>query len=342
MKRLRFTPDDRGAVLPLTALMIVVIIWCVALAIDLGRIYLVKCELQRAADAGAMAAALGLFATPPGTQNPVPVSPDCSRAFSVCQSVVGGNQADASGLVALSNDVTFGNWDAASGTFTPTGCTPQVNAVRVLLRKDNTANGPVPLFFAGLMPQGLNSVNLTAQAIGLSGYVGYVPPGAGAFPLAVDANKVPLGPGDKKIILTLNPTTTDGGCWQTFFDQSPAASDLRKLVDGTTPSPALKVGDQIRVTEGVADTVMQQVKQQFDDRVHSNQDYVVLVPVIPGGSHTGLATVQGFVALKLTLVDASGGDKRLEAVTVPDYVAPGVAPGGPNFGLWAGLPKLVQ
>jgi uncharacterized membrane protein len=178
MKRLRVTPDERGAVLPLTALMIVVIIWCLALAIDLGRAYLVKCELQRAADAGAMAAALGLFAVPPGSQNPVPVSPDCSRAFNVCQSVVGANQADASGLVALSNDVTFGTWvfgslDDPIGTFTPTGCTTQVNAVRVLLRKDNTANGPVSLLFAGLMPQGLSSLNLTAQAIGLSGYAGY-------------------------------------------------------------------------------------------------------------------------------------------------------------------------
>ncbi len=48
------------------------------------------------------------------------------------------------------------------------------------------------------------------------------------------------------------------------------------------------------------------------------------------------------MALKLTLVDAQGTDKRLEGITVPDYVAPGVAPGGPNCGLWAGLPKLVQ
>ena len=339
MKRLWFRPDERGAVLPLTALMVVVIIWCVALAIDLGRIYLVKCELQRAADAGAMAAALGLFAVPPGAQNPVPVSPDCSRAFSVCQSVVGANQADASGLVALSNDVIFGNWDGASGTFTSTGCTPQVNAVRVLLRKDNTANGPVPLFFAGLMPQGLNSVNLTAQAIGLSGYAGYVPPGGGAFPIAVDANKVPPNHGGELIRIDLNPATQDGGCWHTFDDGSPGARDLRGLVDGSTPSPALKLGDQIRMTEGVADSVLQTLEREFNRR---DGNWTVLVPVVPGDSHTGWGTVQAFVALKLTLVDAQGTDKRLEGITVPDYVAPGVAPGGPNCGLWAGLPKLVQ
>jgi len=339
MKRLRVTPDERGTVLPLTALMIVVIIWCLALAIDLGRVYLVKCELQRAADAGAMAAALGLFAVPSGSQNPVPVSPDCSRAFSVCQSVVGANQADASGLVALSNDVTFGSWDGASGTFTPTGCTTQVNAVKVLLRKDNTANGPVPLFFAGLMPQGLSSINLTAQAIGLSGYAGYVPPGGGAFPLAVDANKVPPNHGGELIRIDLNPATQDGGCWHTFDDGSPGARDLRGLMDGSTPSPALKVGDQIRMTEGVADSVLQTLEKEFNRR---GGNWTVLVPVIPGDSHAGWGTVQAFVALKLTLVDAHGTDKRLEGITVPDYVAPGVAPGGPNCGLWAGLPKLVQ
>ncbi len=340
MKRLRVTLDERGAVLPLTALMIVVIICCLALAIDLGRVYLVKCELQRAADAGAMAAALGLFAVPPGSQNPVPVSPDCSRAFSVCQSVVAANPADASGLVALSNDVTFGSWDEATQPpFTSTGCTNQVNAVKVLLRKDNTANGAVSLFFAGLMPQGLSSINLTAQAIALTGYAGYVPPGGGAFPIAVDSNKVPPNHGGELIRIDLNPSTQDGGCWHTFDDGSPGASDLRGLVDGSTPSPSIKVGDQIRMTEGVAATVLQTLETEFNRR---GGNWTILVPVIPGDSHTGWGTVQAFVALKLTLVDAHGADKRLEGITVPDYVAPGVAPGGPNCGLWAGLPKLVQ
>jgi hypothetical protein len=335
---------ERGAVLPLTALLILVMVWCMALAVDLGHLYLVKCELQRAADAGAMAGALGLFAIPAGSKNPLPSSPDCSRAFSVCQSVVAANRADNNSIQVLTSDVTFGSWDSASRTFTPTGCAnPKlVNAVKVVTRKDRTANGPVDLFFAGLVPNGLVNVDLSAQAIGLTGYAGFIPAGGGAFPLAIDANKVPPNHGGEPIRIYLNPSTTDGGCWHTFFDQSPGASDLQKLVNGTKPSPEIKVGDQIRVTEGVADSVMQEMQKEFNARQRSNSDWVVLAPVISGDSHNGVAAVEGFVAFKITLVDAHGTEKRLEGCTVPDYVAPGAAPGGSNFGLWAGMPRLVQ
>lgn len=341
MRKFRVGPNQEGAVLALTALMIVAAIWCMALVIDLGHIFLVKCELQRAADAGAMAAAVGLFPLPPGAKNPISTIPDCQRGFSVCQAVVGSNQADGASLEVLSSDVTFGNWNVQTGGLTATGCgDPRlVNAVRVILRKDSTANGKVSLFFAGLMPQGLSSIGLSAQAIGLSGYTGYVPPGAGAFPLAIDANKVPPDHGGEPIRIDLNPATLDGGCWHTFDDASPGARDLRGLVNGTTPSPALKVGDQIRVTEGVADSVLQELAKVFDQ---GRGDMVVLAPVISGASHTGWTEVLGFVALKLTVVEAHGQDKRVEGVALPDYVAPGGSPGGPNHGLWAGLPKLVQ
>jgi hypothetical protein len=332
---------EEGAVLALTALMLMVLILCMVLAIDLGHLYLVKCELQRAADAGALAGAVGLFPPSPGASNPLPATPDCARALTSCQSTVAANQADGVALQALSTDVSFGNWDSGAGTFNATGCANprQVNAVKVVVRKDDAANGKVPLFFAGLIPQGFSSIALSAQAIGLSGYPGYLPGGAGAFPLAIDADKVPQGQAGGLVRIYLNPSTIDGGCWQTFFDPSPGASDLQKLVNGTTPSPALKVGDQINVTEGVADSVMQALQKVFDQRTG---DLVVLVPVIPGDSHTGLATVQGFVAFKITLVDSHGTEKRLEGVTVPDYVAPGGVPGGPNNGLWAGMPRLVQ
>jgi hypothetical protein len=332
---------EEGAVLALTALMLVVLTLCMVLAIDLGHLYLVKCELQRAEDAGALAGAGGLFPPAPGVSNPLPATPDCARALTVCQNTVAANQADGAALQVLSADVSFGNWDSGASAFNATGCGDpyQVNAVKVVVRKGDSANGKAPLFFAGLLPEGISSISLSAQAIGLSGYPGYLPGGAGAFPLAIDADRVPQGQPGQLVRIYLNPTTTDGGCWQTFFDPSPGASDLQKLVNGTTPSPALKVGDQINVTEGVADSVMQALQKQFDQRTG---DMVVVVPVIPGGSHTGLATVQGFVAFNITLVDAHGTEKRVEGVTVPDYVAPGGVPGGPNNGLWAGLPRLVQ
>jgi len=341
MERRVIDDGERGAILTLTALTLVGLVAVMALVIDLGHLYVVKTELQRAADAGAIAGAMDLFDIPPGSHYPVSITPNCSRALTACQGIVGANQADGSNLQLSSSDVTFGQWDTSTGSFVATGCAnPQgVTGVKVVVRKDQTLNGPVSLSFLGLLPGGWSRVDLSAQALGFNGYAGYAPPGAGVFPLAIDANKAPPGHGGELITVHLSPTTGDSGCWHTFDDKSPGASDLRDLIDGTTPSPPLAVGDQIKAKEGVADSVLQTLKQQLDN---NGGNWTVLCPVISGDSHTGWLPVQGFVAFRLTEVNTSGGDKYLQGYTVPDYVAPGISPGGSNYGLWAGIPKLVQ
>ncbi len=112
-------------------------------------------------------------------------------------------------------------------------------------------------------------------------------------------------------------------------------------MNGTTPSPALKVGDQICVSEAVVDSVIQEVGRIFNERSRNNQDWVVQAPVISGGMHAGLAQVLGFVSFKITLVEAQGTDKRIEGVTVPNPPPSAGAPGWPSYGLLA-LPRLVQ
>ena len=50
----------RGAVTVLVALLMVVLLGCAAMAIDIGHLYVAQAELQRAADAAAMAGAQAL------------------------------------------------------------------------------------------------------------------------------------------------------------------------------------------------------------------------------------------------------------------------------------------
>jgi hypothetical protein len=57
MKSYGYLNNAKGAVAPLVAIMLVVIIVCVALVVDLGHIHNVKIQLQRAVDAAALAAA---------------------------------------------------------------------------------------------------------------------------------------------------------------------------------------------------------------------------------------------------------------------------------------------
>ena len=49
-----------GTVVVLIAVMLVVLLGCVALAVDVGYLYVARAELQRAADAGALAGVQGL------------------------------------------------------------------------------------------------------------------------------------------------------------------------------------------------------------------------------------------------------------------------------------------
>ena len=340
MKLSRFIRSTEGVAGTITALFLAVAVGAMSLAIDLGHIFLVKCELQRAADAGALSGAIGLLAIPPGATGPVPITPDCSRSLAVCQRIVAANTADGGSLTLPSPDVLFGTWDMATKTFQAIGCSNPnlVTAVKVITRKDRIANNPVPLSFSRILG-GMADKEITAEAVGLTGYVGTAPPGAGTFPLAVDVNKVP--PNNTPFRIHLNPNPDDDGCWHSFNIPNTNASDLRKFIDGTLATPQVSVGDQINVQNGVDDSVVQDIARQLATRTAQGQTYDVLVPIIPVGTHSTSAEVLGFATLEITEVVAQGGDNYIEGHIIPNYVAPGMVPGGPNYGTWAGSPKMV-
>lgn len=338
----KFLRETEGTVAVTTAICLIVAVGSMAVAIDLGHLYLVKTELQRAADAGAMAGARGLLAIPPGAAGPVAISQDCGRALAVTQRVAPANKTDGDTLTLLDSDVTFGRWDSASKSFEPIGCSnPKlVDAVKVVTRKDSSANSPVLFDFAGALPGGKSSQDVTAQAVGLISYVGHAPPGAKVFPLAVDADKVP--PNNTPFRIHLNPTPGDEGCWHAYKDSSSGTSDTRAYIDYSLPSPELKVGDLINVKEGVADAALQEVARQYEQITRQGNTYDVLIPIIPANSsHSNWQPVEGFGTLRITDVRPQGSDKYVEGFIVPDYVAPGVNPGGPNFGTLAGIPKMA-
>jgi hypothetical protein len=341
MFKSKFFRGKEGAAAVITALGLVAAVGSMAVAIDLGHLFVVKSELQAAADAGAMAGALGLMSVPKGTTGPVDVNPNCSQGLTISQRVVAANKADGSLLDLPSTDVTFGTWDDATKSFVPTGCSDpkKVTAVKVVTRKDSSANGPVPLYFTALF--GLKEKALTAEAVGLSAFAGRAPEGLGTFPIAVDQDKVP--PNNSPFKIHLNPTPGDDGCWHSYKDSSSGAADTRDYINGTQPSPELSVGDNINVKEGVADSALREVSRQLADYTRQGKPYDVFVPVIPAdSSHSGWQPVEGFASLRITEVVDKGGEKYIAGYVLDDKVVPGAEPGGPNCGTRAGVPKMVQ
>jgi Flp pilus assembly protein TadG len=193
----------RGAIAPLTALLLVFLVGLMAFAIDLGYAATVQAQLQSAADAAALAGAERLqnlyvqYYAPGQTQQAQiynlatadtndPNGP-IRTAQKFCQSNVAGGVA----VQLLTSDITFSYYDGQN-PFVPASQANFPNTITVVVRRDGSANGPLGLFFAPIF--GVRTLNLTATA-SASVYAGEVAslqviPGVNAhiLPVALDVN----------------------------------------------------------------------------------------------------------------------------------------------------------
>jgi Flp pilus assembly protein TadG len=181
MKRYRrFTDKNRrGAVAVMSAVLAIVMVGMVAFSVDIGYVLTAKEELQRSADAAALAtcweygqqlsngqtstnaaqlarlSAVEYASLNEVTGNPMTVDPNASNG--------------ADGDVVFGYIADFSNSASAFQTSNPS----LANAVRVRLQKNADANGKVPYFFArvfGLDGQELNSEATAGMVRNISGF----------------------------------------------------------------------------------------------------------------------------------------------------------------------------
>jgi Flp pilus assembly protein TadG len=148
-------PDRRGAILVLSAIMVAVLLGIVAFAVDYGHLLKVRTDLQRSADASALAAVRDLIRKSDGTQ-------DVNKARETARTYARDNLNNASTQVP-DGDVEIGRYDPQSiysGVVLLNDGT--LDTVRVTVRRDGTANPEVPLFFARIL--GMNEAPVTATA----------------------------------------------------------------------------------------------------------------------------------------------------------------------------------
>ncbi len=310
-----FWQDERGVSIPFAAISLVMLLTVVGLVYDLGHLYVVKQELQNAADAGANAGAEAIYMVSSAT-NPVPGTTLCDVAKSVALATVKLNRSDGKLLDIPAGDVQIGLWEYAGGkwTFTPAECSNSINAIRVITRRTEAVNGPVPTLFARFL--GRDYTEVSAQAIAMLGWVKKLKPGCG-FPVALGDKFVPA-PGER-LPVRFSPDQTDTGCWHTFTDPSASANDLRKLVSGVVPSPGVSVGDLIYLNNGWDTTVIHEMRRQLDNH---NGHWLVILPVINASqSFNQTLPVLGFCAFEVTAVGPPS-NKYIEGYALGGYVAP--------------------
>jgi hypothetical protein len=174
----------------MVAVMMVVLLGCVALAVDVGHLYVARTELQRAADAAALAGALALGR---GSED----SPtgdyyrSSEKVYSQSELYAQLNAVIGKGVVIDRNtDVRIGYLQFPRNLSTTLEIVPldQSNAVQVIARRTSSnADGQVGLFFAPIW--GINSAAVSASAIAVldDRFYGYAPgEGGAAIPFSLD------------------------------------------------------------------------------------------------------------------------------------------------------------
>lgn len=169
--------DRRGVLAVLTALLLVPLIAMLAFSIDVGYLLKKRAELQRAADSAALAAVQDLIPDSLGNQN-------LNQTKATIRSYAGSNVTDLDGFTVLDSDITIGRFDPVTAYSNFTILNDGVfDTVRVTLRRDASANSPVPLLFGGIF--GILDSEVTATATAILQKATYMRPGVGVLPVAV-------------------------------------------------------------------------------------------------------------------------------------------------------------
>lgn len=185
----------QGNALVMASAAMVMLFGFTALTVDVGYITLTKAELQKTADAAAMAATIELY-DGWGTGATITQAQAETAARNAAVAVAAANRAGglASAYIDPQRDVRFGNaqWDPNTSTWIENWGVQPYNLVEVIVRRDQPGSTlgdrPLSLFFAPLI--GTDSSNLSAVGIaGIKPGVGVKKiPGVnvGVLPIALD------------------------------------------------------------------------------------------------------------------------------------------------------------
>jgi Putative Tad-like Flp pilus-assembly len=142
-----------GVVLAFLVLLLVMFAAITSLAVDYGRVQLIKSEMQRTADATARG-----YMYYYNTQGQTYANSKGPALYSSKN-----NPIDANSGTAPTVTVTWGYWSTTSNVFTTTNTTGYAPAVKVTVTRTNAGGNPALLYFGKLL--GVNSIDLHASAI---------------------------------------------------------------------------------------------------------------------------------------------------------------------------------
>ena len=324
-----------------------------ALALDIGYLMVGRAELQNVADASALAAARRLGSIYEGLTLQAQQTYVCDPAalIQTARDIALRNKAAGSPITIVDADVTVGDWDTELHQLTPGLSRP--NAVRVVARRDTSANSPVSTFFAKAF--GIDGVDVTAQATAALTALSTIEPDE-LIPVGLSQQWFDSNPQFCGQPIKFYPTYADEGCagWNTYERWPASESYLRKYIledwvySEFTP-PAAETGDEFVFIGGALGdqtytaflNLFNYMKTRDDDGDPNTWTASVVVYKSAACSNpTGRIEIVGFAMATITAV-LTPPAKEIRAIVACNYVQPGRSGGG-NYGTMGSIPGLVQ
>ena len=228
-----------GGVTLLSAFLLVAMVALLALAIDVGMLCIAKAELQRSADAAALAATDELLCQMKArlerggeAQDPLHVLQTARMAVSETAAQFAGVNEVGRGSPQLERnpnnqehgDTVVGEWISTGGESTLRFSDPdRFNSVIVRVNRTARSNGEVSLFFGRFLGRDSAAASALAQAAFIQEFRGF---------------RVPAGPGDPPPTLPFLPFAVEQSAWQSALSGAGADDyawdrDAQKVVRGS-------------------------------------------------------------------------------------------------------------
>lgn len=357
--------DQAGTISVVAVLGAVALLGIGALAVDIAHLAMVKGELQKAAEAGALAGARVLDQNLQAGQ-----LWNFDLAATTAGQAIQANSVDTVSLSGYTSPdpssypmVETGYWDLSwtngipntspanghlLGYSNPSAYTPassnEVPAVKVTLAKLQGGTGvasAVGTVFASVMGSDNNSMDASASAVvAIRPSPTTIAPGD-AFPFAIPISYIRQHWHDNPpVTFTVGSAQHDssGGQWTTFKTTDNSASYVNSLIiNGNTTS--ISVGDQVYIQNGEKSSIYNTVLSQYN----SNPNKIYMVAAVDDSFSTGTyTTVRAFGALKIMGCSGSGSDPYVSCQFVPTYIDPRASGGGGEHLGPTLPPKLVQ
>lgn len=242
----------RGSVVVTMPVILGGLIFVAAIMVDIGSFYVNKSQMQNAADAAAIAAAMKI-----GNDRSA-ASLETAKAYA--SDFANRNQVGR-GDVLVADDISMGIWDYSGGGFSPGADVNNANSFQITVRRGGAASDGLGSYFSRCF--GLNDFEAVAKSTvvmsGASAAVG-VPlalraPGFGAInPMLTQTNPNFDGPccpddnvefavGDTVVLMATGNNKVTSHLALEFTNRA----NMYKLLDGSSDGIIMRVGDEVAV-----------------------------------------------------------------------------------------------